>query len=255
MARLDWNAIGDNFYSAGVDRGVLYPKVGPGVPWNGLLSVNEASTGSEERVYFQDGRKFQVDKTPESYTATITAITYPEELNESLGVDGFLTNQRKETFGFSYRNVVGSDTQQYYQIHLVYNAEATIGDLSYNTINSTTAITPFSISIETMPEILWDGRKSAHLIIDSRVAYSWAIEALENVLYGDDENEARLPTVDEVLHIFEDASILKITDHGDGSWTAEGPDEAITMLDSTSFEITWPSAVYVDEVTYTISSL
>ena len=75
------------------------------------------------------------------------------------------------------------------------------------------------------------------------------------MIYESSETSARLPEPQEIFDLFEDASILKITDHGDGSWTAEGPDEAIQMLDATSFEITWPSAVYLSSGTYRISSL
>lgn len=64
-----------------------------------------------------------------------------------------------------------------------------------------------------------------------------------------------MPGMLEVVAMFENASLLKITDHGDGSWTAEGPDEAIQMLSPTEFEITWPSAVYLSSDTYRISSL
>jgi hypothetical protein len=59
----------------------------------------------------------------------------------------------------------------------------------------------------------------------------------------------------KVLEMFESGAILRIVDHGDGTWTATGPDEAIKMLSSTMFEITWPSAIYIDTETYKISSL
>jgi hypothetical protein len=81
------------------------------------------------------------------------------------------------------------------------------------------------------------------------------MEALEDVLYGTDDESPRLPSPEEVFEIFEENAILRIIDNGDGTWTAIGPDSAIEMLDSETFEITWPSAVYIDADTYTISSL
>lgn len=65
----------------------------------------------------------------------------------------------------------------------------------------------------------------------------------------------RFPTLEELLDIFESGVILRITDHGDGTWTADGPDSAIQMLTESMFRITWPSAVYISADTYQISSL
>ena len=113
----------------------------------------------------------------------------------------------------------------------------------------------FEWSLNTVPEILPTGEFSAHVVINPKNAYPWAMSAIEDILYGTGISDSRFPGIIEVVDLFENASILRITDNGDGSWTAEGPDEAISMLDSTSFEITWPSAIYLDSETYRISSL
>jgi hypothetical protein len=102
----------------------------------------------------------------------------------------------------------------------------------------------------------WYGAvRTAHLIIDADVAYIETLAALEDVLYGTDEEDPRLPFPEEVFQIFEDHSILIVTDNGDGTFTVTGPDSAIIMLDPDTFQITWPSAVYIDADTYTIHSL
>ena len=51
------------------------------------------------------------------------------------------------------------------------------------------------------------------------------------------------------------ALLLGSADHGDGTWTAIGPPEAIKMVSPTEFEISWPSAKPIDGASYTISSL
>jgi hypothetical protein len=66
---------------------------------------------------------------------------------------------------------------------------------------------------------------------------------------------ARLPDPQEIFDIFEANSILRVVDNGDGTFTVTGPDDAITMLDDTTFEIDWPSVVVIDSNTYEISSL
>jgi len=92
-------------------------------------------------------------------------------------------------------------------------------------------------------------------VVSADTAYSSAVSDLEDVLYGTATSDPHLPTPDEVLAIFEANSILQIIDNGDGTWTAIGPDDAITMLDANTFQIDWPSAVYIDANFYTIHSL
>jgi hypothetical protein len=81
------------------------------------------------------------------------------------------------------------------------------------------------------------------------------MEAVLNVLYGTDTESPRLPTPAELLNLFIDNALLKITDNGDGTWTAEGPDSIISALNADEFKIDWPSVVVLDEDTIQISSL
>jgi hypothetical protein len=258
MTRLVWDDPSKRSYDIGVDRGVFYPVLdGVGIPWNGLVSVTEAPSGSDISENFVDGRKFRIQTKNESFAAEIQAITYPEAFEPFSGLVDRVSGQPKLPFNFSYRTGVGIDSEieSGYKIHLVYNAMVTPAGVDNTSINSGLEPINFGWELTTTPIILSTGERTAHLIVDSTRAYSWAIEALENILYGDDLNDPRFPSMDEVIELFEEASILRITDHGDGSWTAEGPDDAIVMLDATSFEITWPSAIFIDSNSYTISSL
>ncbi len=49
-------------------------------------------------------------------------------------------------------------------------------------------------------------------------------------------------------------SFLLIVDNGDGTWVAVGPSQVITMLTSSTFEISEVDAVYLDANTYALSS-
>jgi len=138
-----------------------------------------------------------------------------------------------------------------YKIHLVYNTKISPGNVSHKQFE----VDPFSWDFTSLPIKIFGERRSAHLIVDASKSYSSTMEDLEDVLYGSDTELPHLPLPEELLSIFESNAILRITDNGDGTWTADGPDEAIVMLDSTTFEITWPSAIYIDAVSYTISSL
>lgn len=258
MTRIQWGSLGTRKTHSGVDHGVFYPQVGPGVPWDGLINVKEAPSGGEARVKYVDGVPYRLPKTKESFAAVLQAYTSPREFDEYEGVSGLLTQQERKTFGLSYRTMVGDDisgTDASYLIHLVYNAFAMPTAMDSSTINNSLEAIPFSWGLSTTPIAIPGAMPAAHLIIDASIAYPEAIAHLENVLYGSDEDVASLPSPQGIFDIVEEHSLLMIIDHGDGSWTAIGPDEAIEMLDPDTFQITWPSAVYLDADTYQISSL
>jgi hypothetical protein len=251
MTRIDWD---DKPFEVGVDRGVFYPTANPGVAWNGLKSVTEKAPGVESRIRFFDGDQYQNLYLEDSFSATVEAYTYPSEFEEYDGlVDDFIANQRRKSFGLSYRTTVGMDVG--YKIHLVYNALASPANRNFSSLNPNTDPADFVWDIATTPINIPGGFPSAHLIIDTTTAYNWTVEALEDLIYGDDTGDPTLPSPADVLEVFESNAILRITDHGDGTWTATGPDAAIQMVSATEFEITWPSAVYLDSETYQISSL
>lgn len=247
MARLIWGDPADRTYEAGVDRGVLYPHNGVGVVWNGLVSMLEAPSEFIENAFYVDGTKYLNESRGGSFAATLGAFTYPSEFLPYDGVDVYATNQMRKTFGLSYR------TKN--KIHLVYNALATPTDKSYATEDSSAEPTIFSWALTTAPILIWGARPTAHLVIDIAKANEASLADIEAVLYGTDTVVASLPSPEDVLEIFESNAVLRVIDHRDGTYTVTGPDEAIQMIDPTIFQISWDSAVFVDEDTYTISSL
>ena len=234
MTRLIWE---DRGYEAGLDRGVFYPPNGVGEAWNGLTAVRE-SFDAEEQTRYIDGVKSRRARRTGEFSGTIQAFTYPDSF-----FDDVLVQRRPKTFGLSYRV---KD-----KIHLVYNV--LVGPTSLNAQQTDTE--PFSWDFTTLAIPIPDARMSAHLIVDEDKAYSWTLAAFEDILYGSESTSPRLPLPEEVLAIFDANSILKVIDNGDGSFTVEGPDDVIRMLDATTFEIDWPSAVYIDENSYILSSL
>jgi hypothetical protein len=158
-----------------------------------------------------------------------------------------LDQRSLKSFGFSYR----ISTAKSSKIHLVYNARFSPGGTAHKQSEVDLISWDFTTLAIPIPEVAM----SAHLIVDADVAYSETVQALEDILYGSDSISARFPSPEEVLEVFEEHSILRVIDHGDGTFTITGPDEAIQMLSSTTWQITWPSAIYIDAVTYSISSL
>lgn len=257
MTRLVWDDPSKRFYEFGVDRGVFYPLSGNGVAWNGLVSVSEAPSSSDTSTAYYEGQKFTQDRRDDSFKATIDALTYPKEFEPYDGLRDRADGQIRSYFGLAYRSFRGTalNSEYGYKIHLVWNALASPAVRNNKTIGSSLDPATFSWDISTVPNLLSDGTVSAHFIVDSTICYPWAISALEDILYGNDLTNARFPTMQEVLNIFENASIFRVTDNGDGTATIDGPAEAVTMLDSITWQLTWPSVVQIDTSSYRLSSL
>jgi hypothetical protein len=264
VPRINWDSTGSRFFEAGVDRGVLFTQGNPGVPWSGLVSVTEKSSGGGSTAYYVDGQKYLNVSADEEYGATIEAYTYPDEFYPCDGFGHadtglFVTQQPKQSFGFSYRTMVGSDTDANaaYKIHLVYNALANPSQRANHSLKDSPETTNFSWDISVTPEAMPGFKPSSHLVIDTRIAHPGAVSDVEDVIYGTDSTESRLPLLDELITIFDTNALFVVTDNGDGTWTATAPDElgAIVFDDSTHFTISWPSAVPISDTLYTLSSL
>lgn len=261
MPKLEWNTSGTRFYEAGVDRGVLYVDGKPGVPWNGLTSVNESPTGGDATPYYIDGVKYLNTPAGEQFEATITAFTYPDLFAECDGTyqprSGlFITQQRRKSFGFSYRTKIGNDLSGdfAYKIHIVYNALAEPSERSNQTITDESDPADFSWKITTKPPAMPGYRPTSHVVIDSRTTDHVVLELVEDILYGTEEDTARLPSWAELLGVYDAITTLTVVDNGDGTWTATAPFDVIRFTDAETFEITASTAVYIDDDTYTLSS-
>lgn len=259
MSRLVWGEPGKRLYETGIDRGVFYPVGGVGVPWNGLLAVSEAPSGADVIDGYFDGSKFRQRRNGENFAAKLSAYTYPREFEE---YDGFAfaghAQQRRKMFNLSYRTKIGNDQSSdfSYLIHLVYNAVVSPSARGYSTIGAGNQAIPFEWQLETVPEFLPTGEVSAHVIVNPAIAYPWALSEFEDIIYGSASSDARFPSMTEVVTLFENASILRITDHGDGTFTADGPDDIVKMIGTDLWQIgPWPSVVQIDTHTYRLSSL
>ena len=256
MTALIWGELSNRVFETGIDRGVLYVDDNPGVPWDGLISLDqEASSGGAVRDYYLDGQKFMSLSKDTDFKAKLVAYSSPPEFDLCDGM-AFLRNglfssmQPRRAFGLSYRTLVGNGvdgTDFGYKIHLIYNALAVPSNQSFKSQSDRQNPTNFTWDLSTTPVAVPGSKPSAHLVIDSTKAYDWAIAAIEEILYGTDNQDPRLPLPDELINIFEDNSILQITDNGDGTWTATGPDSVVQDLGNEGWVISWPSAVWLDE--------
>lgn len=206
---ITWDALNERQYQYGLDRGVLYIPGKPPTPWNGLLSVDEGSAPGDTEVMYRDGVPYLADVDASDFSAKITAMFYPDEFSECLGmpqmIDGFyIDNQKPKRFNLSYRTLIGSggtDDPFGYQIHLIYNAVPSIGSRSRRTMGSEIETTDFTFDLACTPVRVGGFRPSSHFVIDTRTMDADQVRAMEGALYAKTEQEWPIPTVAELIMI------------------------------------------------------
>ena len=211
MAKLVWDKTGERYYETGVRQGVLYPMqeggtYTKGVAWNGLTAVTESPSGAEATALYADDIKYLNLLSTEEFGCTIEAYTYPDEFAECDGSASIATGvtigqQKRKTFGLCYRTVLGNDVDNNdyaYKLHLVYGCLAAPSEKAYSAINDSPDAITFSWEVTTTPVAVNGFKPTACITIDSTKANAEKLTALEAILYGATETEARLPLPDEV---------------------------------------------------------
>ena len=218
MSRLVWHELGEKFYETGVKKGVLYPQTGgaypKGVAWHGLTSVSESPSGAEASPFYADDTKYLNLIGNEEFGGTIEAYMSPKEFDECDGTKEIapgvtVGQQARKAFGFSFTSVIGNDTDgndHGYKIHLVYGAMASPSERSYTAIGDSTEPMTLSWEFTTTPVKVTGAKPTALLTIDSTKVDADKLAELEDILYGTDEDEARLPLPDEVAQLLGSAA-------------------------------------------------
>jgi hypothetical protein len=210
--RLAWDKVGERFYETGVDRGVLYLDNGSSaVVWNGLVTVSEESSGGVSEHHY-DGVKYLDIAANEDFQATVEAFSAPQEFaacdgSKLLAPGLFASQQPRQTFGFSYRTLLGNDVQDIkygYKLHLVYGVTAISAAKSNSTITQTPSPERRQWTFYTVPpQSGWCYRPTAHFVLDSTEVNPAQLEALESILYGSEGSGPRMPDVPELMELFE----------------------------------------------------
>ena len=218
MSKLVWDKTGEHFYETGVKNGVLYiPTAGvysKGVAWNGLTAVTESPSGAEATPLYADDIKYLNLLSAEEFGGTIEAYTYPDEFMECDGSAAltkgvYIGQQKRSTFGLCYRTVLGNDVDNNdygYKLHLVYGALAAPSEKGYSSINDDPEAITLSWEFTTTPVTVAGHKPTASITIDSTKVNAEKLAALEAILYGSEEKEARLPLPDEIATLMGQAA-------------------------------------------------
>jgi len=235
--RLVWHETGTRVYETGVSHGVLYRmdanhEYTRGYAWQGISSVDENPTGAEPTAIYADDIKYLNLMSIEEFGFSISAYTYPKEFEPCDGTAELapgvnIGQQVREGFGFSYRTIIGNDTEGNafgYKIHLVYGCIASPSDKSHSTVNDTPEANEMSWDVATIPVSIPGLRPTSKIVINSREVDPNKLAILESILYGTDpaplaagaealEGDgpnpaagigARLPMPDEIIEIFKE---------------------------------------------------
>lgn len=216
MSKLEWDKTGERFYETGVRKVVLYPKAAgaypKGVAWNGVTSIEESPSGAEASPLYANDTKYLNLMSTEEYGASITAYTYPDEFAACDGsaslADGVSIGQQKRTeFGLCYRTAIGNDAdgaEHGYKLHLVYGCLASPSSKSHTSINNDPEATEMSWELTTTPVEVTGHRPTATVEIDSTKVDATALALLEDMLYGSESEDAKLPLPDDIAKLFTD---------------------------------------------------
>lgn len=205
MARLQWDKIGERFFEAGVEKGVLYVQntdgtYNKGVAWNGLTGVNVSPSGAEPTKLWANNAQYGTVLSQEELGATIEAYTYPDEFgvcdgSAELAPGVHVGQQTRKPFALTYVTKIGNDVQSLdhgYKIHIIYGALAAPSEKDYQTINESPDAITFSWEVTTTPVDVPGFKPTAYLTIDSTAVDPEILKVIEDSLYGTDSTEPEL---------------------------------------------------------------
>lgn len=230
-----WDQEGKKFYETGTDRGMLYPYdkskngYGDGVVWDGLTQINDSPSGADPTDLWADNVKYLSIRSAEQYGFTINAYQAPKEFDECDGAATPVTGvkigqQNRKMFGFSYRSLVGNDTEYNdhgYKIHLIYGATCSPSTKDRSTVNDSPDAVEFSWECTTTPVPVPGFKPTATIEIDSRdfadptnstrdAALKKGLNEFELKIYGEKgasssaDKKAMLPSPSEVINFFKE---------------------------------------------------
>ena len=218
MSMLEWDKTGERQYTTGVDKVVLYVQSAGaypnGVAWNGVTAITESPSGAEPTPLYADNIKYLNLISAEELALTIEAYMSPEEFDQcdgsaSVAKGVTIGQQDRKQFGLAYRTIIGNDVDgnnHGYALHLVYGCMAAPSERANNTINDSPEAATLSWEVSTTPVNVTGFKPTASLEIKSTEADPDKLAALESVLFGGTDSEARLPLPDEVIEMMKDAA-------------------------------------------------
>ncbi len=129
-----------------------------GVAWDGLISVAQNPEGAENEDIYADNIKYATLTSAETFGATISAYTYPDEFElcdgsfTKTGTGIYVGQQVRTPFAFAYRtNITNDQGLDGHILHIVYGAKASPSEREYSTTTDSPEGTEMSWEVSTTP--------------------------------------------------------------------------------------------------------
>ena len=214
MAKLVFDELGKRFYETGVSNAVLFPQADDGsypkgVAWNGITAANESPSGAESNDQYADNMVYLSLTGAEKFEGTIEAFSSPVEFDECDGMKelskGLTVHQQtRRPFGFAYKSILGNDIKgnDYgYKLHIWYGCKAAPSERSHSTVNDSPEPQNPSWSISSTPVAVPGAKPSSVLTFNSTTTPADKLKKIEDILYGTEAAEARLPLPAEIIEL------------------------------------------------------
>ena len=214
MAKLVFDELGKRFYETGVSNAVLFPQADDGtypkgVAWNGITAANESPSGAESNDQYADNMVYLSLTGAEKFEGTIEAFSSPAEFDECDGMKelskGLTVHQQtRKPFGFAYKSILGNDIKgnDYgYKLHIWYGCKAAPSERSHSTVNDSPEPQNPSWSISSTPVAVPGAKPSSVLTFNSTTTPADKLKKIEDILYGTEAADARLPLPAELLEL------------------------------------------------------
>lgn len=214
MAKLVFDELGKRFYETGVSNAVLYPQADDGtyprgVAWNGITAANESPSGAESNDQYADNIVYLSLTGAEKFEGTIEAFSSPAEFDECDGMKELsqgltVSQQTRKPFGFAYKSILGNDIKgnDYgYKLHIWYGCKAAPSERSHSTVNDSPEPQNPSWSISSTPVAVPGAKPSSVLTFNSTTTPADKLKKIEDILYGTEAADARLPLPSEIIEL------------------------------------------------------
>lgn len=214
MAKLVFDELGKRFYETGVSNAVLFPQADDGsypkgVAWNGITAANESPSGAESNDQYADNMVYLSLTGAEKFEGTIEAFSSPVEFDECDGMKelskGLTVHQQtRRPFGFAYKSILGNDIKgnDYgYKLHIWYGCKAAPSERSHSTVNDSPEPQNPSWSISSTPVAVPGAKPSSVLTFNSTTTPADKLKKIEDILYGTEAADARLPLPSEIIEL------------------------------------------------------
>lgn len=262
---LEWDKLDERYFEQGLDRGAIYIGAAGPIPWNGLTGLDEGAEGGGATLLYRDGVIYYAGQEATDFKASVTAFWFPDEFGVCIGAplvtDGLIvTGQKPKEFHFSYRTLIGKGGRSDpfgYQIHLVYNATASLSGKKRKTKTPDEGLNEMTFDLVCKPVKLPGYRPTAHYILDTRFMSNATKTELENILYGTPGVPGRMPTPTELYDLLEFGDAITFTKWTHPTlgecWTASGAYKNVHMTSDTTFEILNVNGVDLGDGHYQLS--